>query len=38
MPRKQTPLRPYFETMPGIGKALSDGEIRRSKQNVDLIR
>ena len=38
MPRKQTPLRPYFEKMAEIGKALSDGEIRRSKENVDLIR
>jgi glutaconyl-CoA decarboxylase len=37
MPRKQTPLRPYFEKMPDIGKALSEGEIRRSKDNVDLI-
>ena len=38
MPRKQTPLSPYFKTMPDIGKALSDGEIRRSKQNIDLVR
>ncbi len=38
MSRKQMPLRPYFETMPGIGKALSDGEVRRSKDNVALIR
>ena len=38
MPRKQTPLRPYFEKMAGIGKELSEGEIRRSKENVDLIR
>ena len=38
MPRKQTPLRPYFEKMAGIGKKLSEGEIRRSKENVDLIR
>ena len=38
MPQKQTPLRPYFEKMPEIGKALSEGEVRRSKENVDLIR
>ncbi|MDP6816044.1 MAG: carboxyl transferase domain-containing protein, partial [Alphaproteobacteria bacterium] len=38
MPQKQTPLRPYFEKMPDIGKALSEGEIRRSQQNVELIR
>jgi glutaconyl-CoA decarboxylase len=38
MPQKQTPLRPYFEKMPDIGKELSDGEVRRSKDNVDLIR
>ena len=38
MPQKQTPLRPYFEKMPDIGKALSDGEIRRSTENVDLVR
>jgi glutaconyl-CoA decarboxylase len=38
MPRKQTPLRPYFETMPEIGKPLSEGEVRRSQENVDLVR
>jgi glutaconyl-CoA decarboxylase subunit alpha len=38
MPRKQTPLRPYFEKMPDIGKPLSDGEVRRSQENVELIR
>ena len=38
MPRKQTPLRPYFEKMPGIGKELSESEVRRSKANVELIR
>jgi len=38
MSRKQTPLRPYFEKMPDIGKPLSEGEIRRSKENVDFIR
>ena len=38
MPRKQTPLRPYFEKMPGIGKQLSEGEVRRTKENVALIR
>jgi glutaconyl-CoA decarboxylase len=38
MPRKQTPLRPYFEKMPAIGKALTEGEIRRSDENVALIK
>ena len=38
MPHKQAPLRPYFEKMPDIGKQLSEGEVRRSKENVDLIR
>ncbi len=38
MPQKQTPLRPYFEKMPDIGKPLSDGEIRRSQENVELIK
>ena len=38
MSQKQTPLRPYFEKMPDIGKALSDGEVRRSQENIDLIR
>ena len=37
MPRKQTPLRPYFEKMPEIGKPLSEAEVRRSRENVDLI-
>jgi glutaconyl-CoA decarboxylase len=38
MSRKQTPLRPYFETMPAIGKELRDGEIRRSQENAELIK
>ena len=38
MSRKQTPLRPYFEKMPEIGKELRDGEIRRSQANVDLVK
>jgi glutaconyl-CoA decarboxylase len=38
MPRKQTPLRPYFETMADIGKPLSEGEVRRSQENAELIR
>jgi glutaconyl-CoA decarboxylase len=38
MPRKQTPLRPYFEKMPEIGKELREGEIRRSQENVELVR
>ncbi len=38
MSQKQTPLRRYFENMPDIGKELSAGEVRRSAENVDLIR
>lgn len=38
MSRKQTPLRPYFEKMADIGCALSDGDIQRSQENVDLVR
>ena len=38
MPRKQTPLRPYFEQMPEIGKALSASEIKRTEENVKLIQ
>ncbi len=38
MSRKQTPLRPYFEKMPEIGKELREGEVRRSQANVDLVR
>ncbi|CAG4885400.1 Glutaconyl-CoA decarboxylase subunit alpha [Georgfuchsia toluolica] len=38
MPRKQTPLRPYFEKMADIGKPLSESEIKRAKENVELVR
>ncbi|MBS4025683.1 MAG: glutaconyl-CoA decarboxylase subunit alpha [Clostridia bacterium] len=38
MARRQTPLRPYFEKMPELGKPLSPGEIRRSEENVQLIK
>ncbi len=38
MSRKQTPLRPYFEKMAEIGKALSEGEVRRSQENIRLVR
>lgn len=38
MPRKQTPLRPYFEKMPEIGKELREGEIRRSQKNIEQVR
>ena len=38
MSRKQTPLRPYFEEMADIGKALNDGEVRRAQENIDLVR
>jgi glutaconyl-CoA decarboxylase len=34
MSRKQTPLRPYFEKMPEIGKPLSDSESRRGEKNA----
>lgn len=32
------PLRPYVEKMPGIGKELSAGDVRRAKESLDLIR
>ena len=38
MPRKQTPLRPYFEKMSDIGKPLSDAEVRRAKENLDFVQ
>lgn len=38
MSRKQTPLRPYFEKMPDIGKALTEAEIKRAQENIDLVR
>lgn len=38
MSRTQTPLRPYFEQMPAIGKELREGEVRRSQENADLIK
>ena len=38
MSRKQTPLRPYFEKMPEIGKQLREGEVRRSQANLELVR
>ena len=38
MSRKQTPLRPYFEKMADIGKALTEAEVRRSQENVELVR
>lgn len=38
MDRKQTALRPYFEKMPDIGKALSAGEVKRSTENVKFIQ
>ncbi|MGI6120234.1 MAG: acyl-CoA carboxylase subunit beta [Desulfosporosinus sp.] len=38
MARKQTALRPYFEKMPEIGKALTEQEIRRSKANIKFIQ
>lgn len=38
MSRKQTPLRPYFEKMADIGCALSDGDIQRSQENINLVR
>ena len=38
MSRTQTPLRPYFEKMADIGKALNDGEIRRAQENIELVK
>ena len=38
MSRKQTPLRPYFEKMADIGKALSEAEVRRSQENIELVQ
>lgn len=38
MVRKQHALRPYFEKMPDIGRALSDSEIKRAEENVKLIK
>lgn len=38
MHRKQTALRPYFEKMPDIGKALSPGEIKRTEENITFIQ
>ena len=38
MARRQTPLRPYFEKMPDIGKPLSEAEIRRSEENVNFVK
>ena len=38
MSRKQTPLRPYFEKMADIGSALSDVDIQRSRENINLIK
>ncbi|MFT5729807.1 MAG: glutaconyl-CoA decarboxylase [Desulforhopalus sp.] len=38
MSRKQTPLRPYFEKMADIGSALSDVDIQRSLENINLIK
>ena len=38
MSRRQTPLRPYFESMPPIGSALSEVEVTRTAENVELVR
>lgn len=38
MMRQQTVLRPYFEKMPEIGRALNDGEMKRSEENVSYIK
>jgi len=38
MVRKQTPLRPYFAKMADIGAALTDADIERGKENVELVR
>ncbi len=38
MSRKQTPLRPYFEKMADIGAALTDADVQRSQENIELVR
>jgi acetyl-CoA carboxylase beta subunit len=38
MDRKQNPLRPYFEKMADIGKALTAAEIKRTEDNIQFIR
>ena len=38
MSRRQTPLRPYFESRPPIGSALSEVEVTRTEENVKLVR
>ena len=37
MAKIQTPLRPYFEKMTGIGKALSEAEAKRGAKNIEAI-
>jgi glutaconyl-CoA decarboxylase len=37
MAKIQTPLRPYFEKMTDIGKALSEAEAKRGAKNVEAI-
>lgn len=37
MSRKQTPLRPYFEKMADIGTALTDADVQRTLENIELI-
>jgi len=38
MVRKQTPLKPYFEKMNVLGKALSAGEKKRTAENVSALK
>ena len=37
MAKIQTPLRPYFEKMTGIGKAWSEAEAKRGAKNIEAI-
>lgn len=38
MSRKQTPLRPYFDKMASIGSALKEADIKKSQENLVLIK
>ncbi|MDW7674185.1 MAG: carboxyl transferase domain-containing protein [Bacillota bacterium] len=38
MGRAQTPLRPYFDKMPEIGRVLSPNQIKRSEENIKIIK
>lgn len=38
MPERQTPLRPYFEKMPDIGRPMSDEEYVNTEENIKKIK